>query len=268
MTIQDFLTHATATLKAADIASARLDCLLLLEDELGRDRAWLLAHPDFELQRSIVKKLNTKIVQRTSHTPLAYIRGKAEFFGRTFVVSPAVLVPRPESEITIELLKTLPLPPSPKIADVGAGSGCLGITAKLEIPHATVGLYDIDAAALKIAAQNAVVLGATVTCHKSDLLEAATNIHVVLANLPYVPKAYQINKAAQHEPVHAIFAGDDGLELYRRFWSQLKARDAQPRFVLTEALTFQHDDLAKLAVQAGYKQIKSQDLTQVFEKSN
>lgn len=105
MTIQQWLTSAMQQLAEASIATARLDCLVLLEDQLGHDRAWLLSHADTDLQGSDAKKLNTKIVQRVRHIPLAYIRGHAEFYGREFIVNEQTLVPRPETETMIELLK-------------------------------------------------------------------------------------------------------------------------------------------------------------------
>src|SRR5947208_304901 len=98
MTIAAFLAQATAALVAADDASARLDVLILLEDALGRDRASILAHSDDEIPTPVLHLLNTQIIQRSSRRPLAYIRGKAAFYGRVFEVTPAVLVPRPETE--------------------------------------------------------------------------------------------------------------------------------------------------------------------------
>jgi hypothetical protein len=107
MTIGDWLRTATNQLNDAGIATGRLDCLVLLEDALGYDRAWLLSHPEQELQRSELKKLNTKIVQRVQHIPLAYIRGHAEFYGREFAVNEHTLVPRPETETMLDMLKRI-----------------------------------------------------------------------------------------------------------------------------------------------------------------
>src|SRR5579875_2334673 len=100
-----WLANATAQLNAANVPTARLDCLVLLENATGKDRAWLLSHPELELQGSVLKKLNTKIVQRAQHVPLAYIRGKAEFYGHELAVNAHTLVPRPETETMIDMLK-------------------------------------------------------------------------------------------------------------------------------------------------------------------
>lgn len=105
MQTSDWLRQTTQTLHEAGIATARLDSLVLLEDATGKDRAWLLAHPEHELQGSILKILSTKIAQRAKHVPLAYIRGHAEFYGRDFLVNAHTLVPRPETETMIDMLK-------------------------------------------------------------------------------------------------------------------------------------------------------------------
>lgn len=265
MTVGEFLTHYTKQLVKAGVDSARLDCLVLVEDALLQDRAWLLAHPEYEIQGSVVEKLNIKIAQRAQHVPLAYIRGKAPFYGREFAVNQHVLVPRPESEGIITLLKKLPLPAQPRIADVGTGSGCLGITAALESGIRSVDLYDIDDNALAVAKQNALKHRVHARCLQSNLLEGYTGRNdVVLANLPYVPANYPINRAAGHEPKLALFAGDDGLDLYRRLWSQLQRLSAKPQFVMTESLASQHDDLRSLASTASYRQAATNGLVQSF----
>lgn len=265
MTIEDFITNTTKTLKTASVESARLDCLVLLEDAFGRDRAYLLAHPKTEIPPTTEVELNTKVAQRARHIPLAYIRGHAQFFGYNFEVNEHVLVPRPESEAIIMLLKTLPLPPNPRIADIGTGSGCLGITAALEIKNATIDLYDINEQALRVANSNVAKYNCLAQLHKSDLLDKYTESHdVLLANLPYVPDNYAINRAAKHEPKIALFGGDDGLAVYRRFWQEVKNLKHPPQFVLTEALLDQHDSLATLAASSGYQLKTSEGLAQCF----
>src|SRR5256885_12647046 len=145
MTIGEFLKTTAAALQQAGIESARLDMLILLEDELRQDRAVLLAHPEREIPAPIFARLYKKRTQREGHIPLAYIRGKAPFYGRNFVVNEHTLVPRPETEIMIVLLKKLAAGLVPgtrplRIADIGTGSGILGITACLELPGSSVDL--------------------------------------------------------------------------------------------------------------------------------
>jgi release factor glutamine methyltransferase len=271
MTIQQWLRTASGQLLDAGISTARLDCLVLLEDAFARDRAWLFSHPDEELQGSILENLNTKIVQRATHIPLAYLRGHAEFYGRDFVVNEHTLVPRPETETMIELLRGLAhdgsLPTNAPILDVGTGSGCIAITAALELPDMLLSGCDIDEQCLKTAAQNAQKTGASVALFASDLLEHATeNYTVLLANLPYVPDEFHINTAATHEPKHAIFGGSDGLDLFRRMFAQIGTRKAatRPRFILTESLPSSHAELAQIAKAASYALRHTDDFIQLF----
>ncbi|HYH74464.1 MAG TPA: HemK/PrmC family methyltransferase [Candidatus Saccharimonadales bacterium] len=266
MTVHDFLQLGTARLAAAGIESARLDCLVLLEDELGIDRALILAHGDHTLAPTQQTALRTKCDQRVNHTPLAYIRGKAPFYGRVFLVTPDVLVPRPETETMVSLVKELPaLDPGTRIVDVGTGSGCIGISVALELPSSKVSLFDIDPHVLRVARKNAQLLGAQVQTGIHNVLEGiGQDFDLVLANLPYVPEHYPINQAATHEPQLALFAGPDGLDAYRTLWRQLTGLSARPAHIFTEALEEQHEVLAALANQAGYSQRNQKGLIQHF----
>jgi len=258
-------TELIGQLERADIPSSRLDVLILMEDLLEKDRAWILANPDAPLSNYQVNKLNKQIALRKKHIPLAYIRGFTEFYGRRFRVNHHTLEPRPESEMMIELLKQLPLPHKPIIADVGTGTGCLGITAALEIPKSKVVLYDIDSSVLAVARHNMHMHELHLPIHKRDLLSKPTDLYdVVLANLPYVPENWQINRAAMNEPRLAIFGGKDGLDVYRRLFAQIKDYTWKPEFILTEALPPQHVNLAAIAKDNGFAQIKLDNFIQVF----
>jgi len=265
MVISDWLKQTQTSLESAGIATARLDCLVLLEDELGKDRAWLLSHPEHELQGSEIEKLNTKIVQRAQHVPLAYIRGHAEFYGREFAVNAHTLVPRPETETIIELLKTLDLPAGTRILDVGTGSGCIAITAALELPNLVILASDIDEDCLEVAYQNTHRLGANIDFFRSNLVQKTESADILLANLPYVPDNFQINTAATHEPRHALFGGPDGLDLYRELFDQIASNSWEPQYILAESLPPQHETLAKIAKAAGYTLTKTEDFIQLFE---
>ncbi len=268
MTVGQFLKNATDKLAAAGIDSARLDCLVLLEDVLKKDRSHLLAHPDITLSDVQLTKLNNHITQRKTHVPLAYIRGKICFFGRNFCVNTNVLVPRPETESIIELLLELDLPAQTSIADIGCGSGCIGITAALEMPDAHVSLYDIDSVALAVTEQNAKMLEASVVLKRQDLLtNRDDHFDVILANLPYVPEAYKVNAAAKHEPSQALYSGPDGLDHYRRMWKQLAARTDRPARVIIEALPMQHAQLTELARNANYALTDHKDFVLAFSNA-
>jgi release factor glutamine methyltransferase len=265
ITVQSWLIAATNQLNNSDITTARLDCLVLLEDVTSHDRSWLLAYPNHILQIEQIEKLNTKIVQRASHTPLAYLRGKAEFYGRTFRVNEHTLVPRPETETIIDLLKSLDLPGDLAILDVGTGTGCIAITTALELPDAHVTATDVDPACIQLAKINAKNLGAAVCLKRSDLLlNVPETFDVVLANLPYVPNAYPVNKAAKHEPSLALFSGEDGLDLYRKFFEQLAVKP--PLFLITESLPEQHIMMIQLAKIAGFNLRKTDGFIQLFDR--
>lgn len=252
-----WLRQAQARLEGAKIGTARLDALVLLEHVIGKDRAWVLAHPEFELTAGQVTKLEKLLKRRTLHEPLAYVRGKTEFYGREFLVTPAVLEPRPESETMIDLLKQLSsrpdFPIQPRIADVGTGSGALGITAQLELPHAKVELIELDLLALKVAKINVDKFTPTVNTVKSDLLSETTESYdILLCNLPYVPDSHTVNAAAMHEPSMAIFGGSDGLDVYRKLLKQIENLKNKPLYLLLESLPSQHKTLTQLAQLIGY----------------
>lgn len=263
MTVGEYLSQATGLLSKAEVESARLDVLVLLEDTLDKNRALLLAHPELELSDAQVTHLDHAIAQRQKHLPLAYIRGKVEFYGRDFMVNEHVLVPRPETESIIELLKILALPSEAKVLDLGCGSGCIGVTAALEQPQLTVYLSDISSEALAVAQKNAQTHNVSVQLRQADLL-AGQNEHFacILANLPYVPNNYPINQAATHEPELALFAGDDGLDLYRQLFGDLGTY--KPKYVITEALLSQHQLLTGIAKAAGYTLVRTDGLAQLF----
>lgn len=266
MMVNDWLRPATKKLDQAGIGTARLDALVLLEDVSGRDRAWLLAHPEHELSSAEIAKLTKLLKRRAEHEPLAYVRKKSEFYGREFIITPAVLEPRPESETMVDILLNLPgLPKKPVIADVGAGSGALGITAKLEMPDAHVELLEIDPSALKVTQKNVDKYTAEVKVIRGDLLAASgQDNNVLLCNLPYVPDGFQINPAAMREPKLAIFGGPDGLDVYRRLFDQVAKLQNKPLFILTESLPPQHEILAQIALETGYKLISADDFIQAF----
>jgi release factor glutamine methyltransferase len=269
-TVSQWLNQATKLLETSGIGTARLDALILLCDCLGKNRAHLLAHPDLKLTRDQQDELLKLLNRRSHHEPLAYIRGKTEFYGRSFSISKAVLEPRPESEMMIDLLlqKRNELREA-TIIDVGTGSGALAITAKLELPKTKVSAIDVDQKCLELAKENAARHSVSIEYITSDLLlhfpnHVSNSPSVILANLPYVPDDYQINSAALHEPRLAIFGGADGLELYRTMFNQLSEWQDAPLYVFTEALPFQHNALQNIASTQNFNMIAQEDFIQVF----
>lgn len=266
VTSGNWLKTATSQLKWSGIGTARLDALILLEDCLDQTRAQILTHPEQILAIAQVRRLNEMLKQRSRHIPLAYIRHKSEFYGRDFFVDERVLEPRPETETMIDLFSSLPIEKQSSIADVGTGSGCIGITIKLEHPTMKVDLYDIDRQVLAVARLNAKRFKINVKFYRGNLLTPDHGPYdVILANLPYVPTKYKINKAASNEPKIAIFGGSDGLDVYRQFFRQLATFNWRSSYVLTESLPFQHQDLRQLAVIYHFKLTKTADFIQCFK---
>ncbi len=268
MTVDSWIHDQTAALKSAGIATARLDCLVLLEDVLNTNRTQILAHPEQKLTGVELGLLNKMVDKRALHIPLAYIRNKTEFYGREFYVNEHVLEPRPESESIIEILKVLSSAPA-EIIDIGTGSGALAITAKLELPTARVFATDIDLKCLQVAERNAKNLNAEIQFLCGNLLDPFKHVKLshdvaLLCNLPYVPDNFQINTAATHEPRHALFGGPDGLDLYRSLFDSPAFRTIKPAYVIAESLPPQHELLATIAHDHGYQLQTTEDFIQLY----
>ena len=239
MNISAWLDQATGQLREANIDSARLDTELILANTLRKNRTYLHAHPESNIDPRRVDIANARLRLRLERVPLAYILGYRDFYGRRFTVSPQVLVPRPESEAIIELLKELGV--SGKLLDIGTGSGCLGITAKLEISKLNVILSDISKPALRVARQNAEKFQADVALIKSNLLRAAPGkFDIIIANLPYVDRSWQRSPETNHEPALALFAKDEGLALIYQLIDQLPAHLNSGALIFLEADPRQH----------------------------
>lgn len=266
MKLNAWLSKATQDLADKNIPTARLDCLVRLEDVLGKGRAYLLTHPEIELTHKQKALLDSFVEQRQKHIPLSYIRKKTEFYGRDFYVDTAVLEPRPETETMIDLIKTYAEDKGlVAVCDLGTGSGAIGITLALELSTSTVDLVDIDPSALSVATKNAQKHGLDPAIRKSDLLQSCPFPYdIIAANLPYVPDALKINKAAENEPKIAIFGGTDGLDVYRKLFKQLQESSLRPA-VFTESLPFQHGHLENIARNTGYKLVSNEDFIQQFE---
>lgn len=267
MTIAEWLVCSMIKLREAEVPNGRTDALVLLMDLFGYDKSWVHTHPEYELDDLQVRELNYRLAKRAAHIPLAYIRGFSEFYGRIFTVNTQVLVPRPESESFIEILKLIEKEfEIPRIADIGTGSGCLGITAALEIPEALVHLYDIDPNALGMAYHNALQYGLELHYYESDLLSNLQRgkYDILLANLPYVPKNLITSPEIKKEPALALFSGIDGLSHYRKFWKQVRTHEFKPAYVLAESLEDQHGSVETLAKNAGYKLKRTDVLVQLF----
>jgi release factor glutamine methyltransferase len=232
------------TLRAAEVPSHTLAAELLLMHVLGRDRAWIYTHPEDTLGPPAIERYFALVARRAAGEPTQYLTGKQEFWGLEFEVTPAVLIPRPETEHVVEValerlgsrgLKInmttgLPSPP-PKIADVGTGSGCIAVALAHELPHTEILATDISAQALEVARRNASRhgVGDRVLFLQTDLLESvgdADSFDLIASNPPYVARneSHQLQREVrEHEPASALFGGPTGAEIYPRLIEQAAA---------------------------------------------
>lgn len=274
MDISTWLRASTKELKDVGIASARLDAELILAHTLRKPRTYLHAHLNEPLDSRREDIATARISLRKERVPLAYIVGHKEFYGRRFRVTPATLIPRPETEVLLELfLEHTAGEIAPKtLVDVGTGSGCLGISAKLERPNLTVTLLDTSAKALAVAERNASQLLADVDIVRSDLLaQYPAAIDYILANLPYVDAAWNVDTLSpelRSEPQEALYAADGGLRLIRTLIMQA-ARQLKPNGRLyLEADPQQHAAIAESAASAGLTHVATRDYCMVFRAAS
>ena len=259
LAIDAWLQSATDILKAAQISTASLDAEILLAHTLRKHRTYLHAHGDEPLDARMQEIADARIALRSDHVPVAYIIGHKEFYGRRFKVTTATLIPRPESETMIDVLKEV-LPKNKslfnekiRVVDIGTGSGILGITAKLEWPELDVTLVDISLPALKVAEANAQALHAHVQTLKSDLL---TNYpftpDIILANLPYVDASWERSIETDKEPSIALFAGDGGKALIYKLITQAATLLKSKGVIVLEADPTQHNAITEFAHRHGF----------------
>lgn len=256
--INDWLTLATRQLIGAGIGSAKLDAEIILAHTLRHGRTYLHAHGDELLTLRQQEIANARLHLRLDRTPVAYIIGHKEFYGHMFQVTPATLIPRPESEVMIEILLELNTQPSllptgtRRLVDVGTGSGCLGISAKLALPELDVTLVDISRHALAVATKNAANLKADAQLHISNLLtDYPFMADFILANLPYVDTAWERSPETQYEPSLALFADHDGLALINKLILQTDDHLKPGGYLLLEADPRQHEAIIATAKARG-----------------
>jgi len=243
LTLQSKLSNAQTILQQVGIKTARLDCLVLAELILNKNHAWILANPDFELDARTSQKFDKLVLKRAQNIPVAYLTGKKEFYGRDFIVTPEVLIPRPETEMLIEIIKNRSA--TDEALDVGTGSGAIAITLALET-KLQVDACDISKSALKVAMQNAHQLNARVNFFESDLLSSVSKKYdLITANLPYVNKSWQPSAETKFEPSLALFANDHGLELIKKLLDQAPQYLKSGGLVLLEADPRQHLQISK-----------------------
>ncbi len=226
MTVGEAVGQGTSHLRRHSIRFPRLDAELMLGCILGRPRAYLLAHPELRLASGQAARWESWLRKRGEHYPLQYLLGNQEFYGRVFAVGPGVLIPRPETELLLDVcLEWLDgrAQPNPRVLDLGTGSGAIAVTLAAERPGVRVTATDVSRRALAVARKNASRHGCE---SRVEFLEGRDLAPVIgrtdrwdlmVSNPPYVATADRgrvDRSVAAYEPCEAVFAGRDGMEMY------------------------------------------------------
>lgn len=257
ITITEAIAEGAGVLRAAGVAEARREAGSLLSHTLARDRTFLSTHGEDVLASADLESYRRALARRARGEPLQYIRGRQEFYGLDFEVTPDVLIPRPETELLVETaLELLRETDAPRICDIGTGSGCIAVALLHERADAHAFALDISRAALRVAARNAARhgVGERITFVESDCfaaLDAARErFRIVVSNPPYIPAgeyAELQREVREHEPRRALTPDDaDGLSIVRRILADAPPYVEAGGHLLLEIGFGQHDAVAAL----------------------
>ncbi len=271
-TIREVLEWATQDFAARGIESPRLDAELLVAKALNMDRVGLyldLNRPLVDDERCAIRPL---VARRREREPVAYILGHRDFYGRRFKVTPDVLIPRPDTETLVEhALKCIPEDAGCRVLDVGTGSGAIAVTIAAERPLARVTATDISDAALKVASQNAETLAVAsrIRFERADLLCGDERYDIIVSNPPYIAQAEIAGlqpEVREHEPLSALEAGEDGLDVVRALLAAgVTATDAGAQMLIevgigqapsVVALASEHSEWESVAVHLDLNRIE------------
>jgi release factor glutamine methyltransferase len=265
MTLREWFNRGEAQLLSGlHPDRARRDAETLLLHATGKNRAWLLTHLEDDFAGCTAIRYAGLLDRRQRGEPIQYITGEAEFYGLPFRVTSDVLVPRPETEHLVEkVIELAPLFSKPRIVDVGTGSGAIAIALAHERPNATVTAIDISESALAVARDNAERVGFAdrIRFLQGDLLAPVIGeqFEFVVSNPPYVSIADRSSLAVEvrdHEPDVALFAGEDGLDIYCRFIPSAAAALIPGGYIALEIGHSQQPDIHRLLTIAGFKNIE------------
>jgi len=246
---------------AADGATAALDAALLLAHVLGTTRARLLAHAEFTLAPAAAERYAQLIERRATGEPLAYLTGRREFWSLELAVSPAVLVPRPETELLVERALALRAASAAHVVDLGTGSGAVALALAAERPHWHVTATDVSAAALAVARANAIRLGLAVEFREGEWFVplAGRRFDLVVSNPPYVAAddPALAARALAHEPPLALTPGADALACLRAIVHAAPRHLAPGGWLLLEHGADQGAAVRRELVLAGFRYVRS-----------
>jgi release factor glutamine methyltransferase len=241
------------------------DAEFLLTHVTGYNKAWFLAHLDDEMPLDQADLYGKLIRRRLAGEPIQYIAGETEFYGLPFRVTPAVLIPRPETEHLVEeVLQRAAHFTHPRILDIGTGSGCIAIAFAHHLPNAAITTIDLSPDALEIARQNAAIIqvAGRIRFLQGDLLAplAGETFDIIVSNPPYVPSPDRDTLSVEvrdHEPALALFAGEDGLDIYRRLVPAALAALAPNGYLLLEIGYGQSGAVTEILASAGFQSIET-----------
>ena len=259
---RDALDGAITAIAAAGCETPRLDAELLLADVLGISRERLIVDSDLLVEGPAVRAFQNAVRRRAvEREPVAYIRGHRGFRGLELAVDQRALIPRPETELLVEV--GLGLPRGVRVLDVGTGSGAVALALKDERPDLLVTGSDLSADALALARANGERLGLTVSWLRADLLAGVPDeFDAILSNPPYVSESERSSLAPEilrHEPSMALFAGEDGLDAIRALLAQVGARDRERvRTVALELGAGQAPAVEDLMRDAGFPALRAE----------
>jgi release factor glutamine methyltransferase len=240
---------------------ARRDAEMLLLHHIGKNRAWLLTHLDEDFGGCKAIAYAAVLKRRLAGEPIQYITGECEFFGLSFHVTPAVLIPRPETEHLVEAaLAHAANLAHPHILDVGTGSGAIAVSLAKHLTDAQITGTDISSSALDLAKENAKRHNVAVRFLQGNLLApvAGETFDLIVSNPPYVPKDDSSSLSVEvrdYEPAEALFAGPDGLSVYRRLIPEAYAALAPGGYLALEIGFGQADAIADLMQSSGFSSI-------------
>jgi release factor glutamine methyltransferase len=248
-TVGEALAAGAARLAAAGVDTTRLDAEVLLADVLCVDRGRLVVDRDVALDEAAADRFEALLVRREAREPVAYILGRRAFRRLDVAVDRRVLIPRPETELLVEV--GLELSEGARVVDVGTGSGAVALALKDERPDLVVRGVDVSPGAVQVARDNAARLGLDVEFAVGDLLGAVSGVDAVLANLPYVAEGAQLPpEITRFEPRAALFAGHDGLDVVRRLVAAVTGPTV--RLVALEIGPEQAEEVLSLLWDAGF----------------
>lgn len=251
MKVQDLLSDAVARL-GPHSETAQLDAQVLLAHLAGKNRAWIAAHPDFEMEAGRVEPALKRL---EAGEPLPYVVGKWEFYGLEFDLSPATLIPRPETEVLVEkALRWLKENPGRnRIADIGTGSGAIAVSIAKAVREVQILATDLSASALQTARQNAEKHGVHhqidfVECDLLPIQDHPSRFDLICSNPPYIPTAsLHTLPVYGREPSLALDGGPDGLSITRRFFERIPAQVAPQGLILLEIESTLGEAVTRLA---------------------